>query len=172
MTLSILATDVHYHDDLGTALAAGVLFSDWEQDKPDQVFTTAIDKPAGYVPGLFFQRELPCLQKLIAEHKLKPDVIIVDGFVHLAGGRSKGLGAHLFDARGGKTPVIGVAKSAFNGIDDSTKLLRGGSERPLFVTAAGVELEDAKALVARMHGKHRIPTLLTAVDHACRGWPL
>lgn len=37
-----------------------------------------------------------------------------------------------------------------------------------FVTAVGESLSAAKAGVARMHGSHRIPTLLKAVDQLCR----
>ena len=48
-------------------------------------------------------------------------------------------------------------------------VLRGGSERPLWVTAAGMDPREACARVREMHGAHRIPTLLKRVDALCRG---
>ena len=48
-------------------------------------------------------------------------------------------------------------------------IYRGDSAKPLFVTAVGMTLEEAKAHIASMHGEHRIPTLLRRVDQLCRG---
>lgn len=48
--------------------------------------------------------------KLLSKHNLKPDCIIVDGFVHLEDDKP-GLGKHLYDALNGKVRVIGVAKN-------------------------------------------------------------
>jgi deoxyribonuclease V len=45
---------------------------------------------------------------------------------------------------------------------------RGGSAKPLYVTAAGIAAETAAAHVAAMHGAHRIPTLLKLVDRLVR----
>ena len=74
-------------------------------------------------------------------------------------------------------PVIGVAKNRFRSYvsgsaDDpafeSIELLRGDSNRPLFVTAIGMAPRDAAALVRSMHGANRLPTLLKRVDRLCR----
>lgn len=64
--------------------------------------------------------------------------------------------------------MIAVAKTAFDGIGTVHELLRGDSARPLYVSVAGLPLEDAKAHVLAMHGAHRLPTLLKVVDRACR----
>lgn len=168
--MNILATDVHYDEASGTARAAGVLFHAWGDAAPSATFTSDIAAVRGYVSGLFFQRELPCLQRLIDEHQLAPDVIVIDGYVHLNAQSRAGLGVHLYEALGRMCPVVGVAKTSFNGVDASWGLKRGGSARPLYVTAIGMSVAQAQAHVAAMHGQHRIPTLLTAVDHACRGW--
>lgn len=82
--------------------------------------------------------------------------------------RKPGLGARLWDALGGRVPVIGVAKSRYQGTRVETELLRGASRRPLFITVLGVPLDEAKMLIGRMNGKHRIPTLLKRADQLCR----
>jgi deoxyribonuclease V len=46
--------------------------------------------------------------------------------------------------------------------------VRGGSRRPLFVSAVAMSAEEAAAGIRAMHGRHRIPTLLQFVDHAAR----
>jgi len=62
-----------------------------------------------------------------------------------------------------------VAKSRFAGTPVETEVLRGKSKRPLYVTSPGITLETAKGLIRNMHCRDRLPTLLTAVDRACRG---
>ena len=47
-------------------------------------------------------------------------------------------------------------------------VLRGKSTRPLFVTSAGIDVQKSAELVAQMHGAHRLPTLLKAVDQLVR----
>jgi deoxyribonuclease V len=46
---------------------------------------------------------------------------------------------------------------------------RGGSRRPLYVTAAGMELDEVVHHVTAMHGAFRIPTILKRVHQLCRG---
>jgi deoxyribonuclease V len=77
------------------------------------------------------------------------------------------LGWHLFDALESKIPVIGVAKSRFEGAP-AHEVYRGASRRPLYVTAAGMTLAKAAANIQAMHGAHRIPTLLQRVDRLAR----
>lgn len=93
--------------------------------------------------------------------------VIIDGYVWLGAGRP-GLGAHLHQALGQRTPVIGVAKRRFHGAGDAVAILRGTSQVPLFVTAVGIDVAEAAAGVQRMHGAHRIPTLLKRVDRLSR----
>lgn len=162
----LLAVDVHYGTQLATT--AGVSFDDWGAAEPLGCFVAEVAQVAAYVPGEFFQRELPCILHLLQETGVQPDCILIDGYVYLDGVSRPGLGKHLFDALGGRTKVVGVAKTAFAGIDAGYQVLRGGSSRPLYVTCIGEELSVAKAGVAAMHGEHRIPTLLRAVDQLCR----
>ena len=45
---------------------------------------------------------------------------------------------------------------------------RGSSRRPLYVSAAGMELQEAKRHIAQMHGKFRMPALLKRADQLSR----
>lgn len=119
--------------------------------------------PAAYEPGNFYRRELPMLVDFLSTREVTG--VLVDGFVWLGPDR-KGLGAHLHDALG--CPVIGVAKRGFHEADRvAVPVLRGGSERPLWVTQIGVV--DAAGIVGAMHGPWRNPTLCKRADQLCRG---
>ncbi len=117
---------------------------------------------------MFWRRELPCILAILKQLPALPAVIVIDGYVWLDGDGRKGLGAYLFDALDGKVAIVGVAKRAFRGSAHAAPVLRGSSDRPLFVTANGMPPVEAAAAIASMHGKHRIPTLLKRVDERCR----
>lgn len=163
----ILAVDVQYADDHATV--AGVAFGDWHDAQPQLTFVQRLPAAADYAPGRFYERELPCIMALLQANDLKPDCMLVDGYVFLDGHSEPGLGKHLFDALSGQVPVIGVAKTSFRLIGPDHWVLRGDSQRPLYVTCVGEDLARAKAAVAAMHGPHRIPSLLKLVDQLCRG---
>src|SRR5439155_10587314 len=114
------------------------------------------------------KREMPCLLTVLAEVAEPLESIIVDGYVWLADEGTPGLGAHLFEALGEAVPVVGVAKTRFASARAARPVLRGDSQRPLFVTAAGIDVEAAAEHVRAMHGEFRLPTLLKRVDHLCR----
>ncbi len=122
---------------------------------------------AAYEPGRFYKRELPCIAQLLKEHQLKPDIIVIDGYVYLDGEQKPGLGKHLFDSIDGQALVIGVAKKAFAGIGDKHQVLRGTSLKPLFVTSTG-GLSEAIDNIATMFGDNRNPTMLKRADQLCR----
>lgn len=161
----IAAFDVHYTDS-GLAYAAAVIFHDYGDESPACVLRRQVPVPAAYVPGSFYKRELPCLLSLIGQMTHRPDEMVVDGYVWL--GKRPGLGQHLFEALERTVPVIGVAKSAFISAPGEP-LYRGQSRRPLYITAAGMAIPTAVANIERMHGSHRIPTLLKQVDLVARG---
>jgi deoxyribonuclease V len=77
-----------------------------------------------------------------------------------------GLGARAHEELG--VPVIGVAKTLFRTATHAVPVLRGGSARPLYVTAAGMHRADAADLVRRMAGPHRLPDALRRVDTLAR----
>jgi len=163
----ILAIDVDYEES--SALAAGVLFSNWEDAEAKDIFTSTINQINEYQPGNFYKRELPCILRLLDEHNLKPDIILVDGYVFLDGTKAAGLGKYLYDALEYKPIVIGVAKRAFKDISPKYAVYRGESKNPLYVTSVGLDVSFALEGIARMHGEYRIPDLLKKVDQVCRG---
>ncbi|QIF00310.1 endonuclease V [Roseimicrobium sp. ORNL1] len=156
--------DVHYQDD--TAFAATVLCDSWDADQPTAEKAVCVGQVAAYESGNFYKRELPCLLAVIQAIP-QPTHIIIDGNVWLDDNKP-GLGAYLYEALKKEVPVIGIAKTAYRGSTNAQPVLRGTSQRPLYVTAAGMDPMIAAELVKHMHGPHRIPTLITKVDQLCR----
>ena len=159
--------DVDYRSD-GSAIAACLLFAEWQCASAEASFIARIEHVAPYAPGLFFQRELPCLMRVLSLLPARPELVIVDGYVHLDAGGRLGLGGHLFDALDGEVPVVGVAKTAFRSATTAIAVRRGSSSTPLWVSAAGIDAHAASTHVASMHGAYRLPTLLRAVDQLAR----
>lgn len=161
----IVCVDVDYRE--AEVVAAAVGFTRWTDEHAiAEVVVTSDAPPAPYEPGRFYRRELPHLVGVLALLPPPLDAVIVDGYVWLGAG-NPGLGAHLHAALGGATAVIGVAKTAYAGAD-ALEVVRGTSTRPLYVTAVGVDANEAAEHVRTMHGEHRIPTLLRRVDQLCR----
>ncbi|MCK5728213.1 MAG: endonuclease V [Methylococcales bacterium] len=162
-----LVIDVQY--DGTNAVVAGVIFSDWASNAIHETILTPVSNVKPYQAGAFYKRELPCILKLLEKITLSLEVIIIDGFVVLGDDNADGLGMHLYNALDQKIPIIGVAKKAFINTPVDYKIYRGGSKKPLYVTATGINISEAKASISTMHGKHRIPSLLKKVDQLCRG---
>lgn len=156
--------DVDYRGE--GAVAACVVVARWDAAVPEAEHTARIDHVAEYVPGRFFERELPCLLAVIECLPRRPDVVVVDAYVWLDGGRP-GLGARLYEALGGAIPTVGVAKTAFRGAP-AAEVFRGRSGRPLLVTAVSMDPSEAAERVRTMHGEHRVPTLIARVDRLAR----
>jgi deoxyribonuclease V len=162
----LLAVDVHYKN--ACAVVAGIGFEHWTDKVPASSYVSTIEQVGDYIPGEFYKRELPCILKLLKEHKLLPTHVVIDGYVYLDGHSRPGLGKHLYDALYGKVKIVGVAKNPFKDIDDEYELYRGISRKPLYITCIGLPLSEAKSRIAAMSGSHRIPTLLKTVDQLCR----
>jgi deoxyribonuclease V len=161
----LACVDVAYRDD--QARAACLVFPHWRSAEPIRVLKASLDHVAGYESGAFYKRELPCLLAVLDQVAIHLDGVIIDGYVWLADGTVPGLGAHLYEALRANSAVIGVAKTTYRDDRCSLPVLRGGSRRPLFVTAAGLAPEAAAEALRAMHGDGRIPTLLRRVDRAC-----
>lgn len=172
----ILIVDVDYRETF--AKASAVIIEDWASERC-AVESATIHDVAEYVPGEFYKRELPCIFKVLYQvmDKLPENTIkyiVIDGYVFLDGAPIPkwGLGGYLNNSLAGEIPIIGVAKTYFAGVPDSTRLLRGDSTKPLFITATGLDLdqarEQAKQYVASMHGNFRLPSMLKYVDQVCR----
>lgn len=160
------AVDVQYLDD-GGARAALVVAEDAAFTTLVDERTVLVEEVAAYRPGRFYERELPALQRVLSG--VAPvDLLIVDGYVDLDPAGSPGLGAHVADA--GLAPVVvGVAKTRFRTATHAAEVLRGVSAKPLYVTASGMPVDAAAALVHAMAGDARFPDALRRVDRLARG---
>lgn len=157
-----MCLDVAYAADRVATGCVGI--ADWP-DSPTAEHAVLSARPAApYEPGAFYRRELPFLIEAVARLPSPPDLVVVDGYAWLAPDRP-GLGAHLHEALG--VPVVGIAKTVFRG-SGALEVLRGGSRRPLLVTAAGLPAPEAAAGVRAMHGAHRIPTAVARADRLAR----
>lgn len=159
--------DAAYGDEV--SVGACVTAATWESADPLGEYTHRDGPAADYQPGEFYKREMPLLRSVLGMLPQAPDMIVIDGYVWLGVEDRKGLGAHLHEALGGKTAIVGIAKTKFHGASYwAADVRRGSSENPLYVTAVGIALEDAVAAVKRMHGDNRIPTLVGRVDRLAR----
>jgi deoxyribonuclease V len=164
---AIAFVDVQYGGEGG--VAAVVVASTWSDAAAVEEHVVTVARVAPYRPGAFYERELPCLLLVLQRVHAPLATVVVDGYVELDEHGAPGLGAHLHDALGGALAVVGIAKKSYRGSAFATPVVRGGSARPLFVTARGVPVAEAAQHVRAMHGPHRIPTLLARVDHLARG---
>ena len=160
----IAVLDAHY--GASAAAAAAVLLDGWRAEVPFAQHRVTLDAAAPYVPGRFKDRELPALLRLLAEVKFFNGLLIIDAYCTLDPSGAPGLGAYLFDALG--LPVVGVAKNRFQRATHAQEILRGGSRRPLFVTACGLDPAEAAQRVREMAGPHRLPDAIKAVDRLAR----
>ena len=171
MTCVVIACiDVHYLDS-GGARAAIVSFPTFDAAVSSEERVVSLAHVEPYESGAFYKRELPCLVAALDTLAQFPKVVILDGLVWLeAPGGRPGLGARLLDAEPRLQTVIGVTKTRFVGAS-AALVLRGSSEKPLWVDEAGMPLEegDAPRAIVAMHGPHRVPTMLRLVDQLCRG---
>ncbi len=158
--------DVQYNGN-ENAVVACLGFENWEDEKALYAKQHFVEEIRPYVPGEFYQRELPCLLEALKD-LTDIECIVVDGYVWLDEPTHKGLGLHLYEALEKKVPIIGVAKAKFGNTPKACELLRGESVKPLYITSKDMKLEEAKEAIASMHGKYRFPTLLKEVDSLAR----
>ncbi|GAB5554697.1 MAG: endonuclease V [Saprospiraceae bacterium] len=162
--MMILAFDTHYFNN--SAKTVGLSFQDWDVENALQIKTEILKDIAPYEPGFFYRRELPCILSLLSKFHLENvNCIVVDGYCILDNSGKHGLGGHLYEALERQIPIIGVAKTRFRANTlNVLELLRGKSEKPLFISSIGMELQEAYQNIQMMHGAYRIPTLLQALD--------
>lgn len=163
--MTVGAVDVHY-DDLGGARAALVTCYELTYSAVESEHVADIAQVKPYEPGALFERELPCIRAVL---DLGPslDLLIIDGYASLDPQGRPGLGIHASEAIG--IPVIGVAKTPFRTATHAAEVIRGVATRPLYVTAAGLEVTEAAKIVKVMAGPNRIPDALARVDRLARG---
>jgi len=159
------AVDVCYLAS-GGARAAIVVAPSPDFAAVDAEWTATVPAVAPYRPGQFFLRELPPLRAVLADAgNLR--LIVIDGYVDLDQAGRPGLGAEVHGEFA--VPVIGVAKTSFRTATHAIPVIRAGSARPLFVTAAGLPLPEAASLVRKMAGRYRLPDALRRADALARG---
>jgi len=164
----ILAIDVHYREDF--AKSVSIEFDDWVDENILQIHETIIDEVEEYIPGEFYKRELPCLLEVIelSDRELIK-LIIVDSYVVLNDDGKFGLGAYLYEALGEEIPVIGVAKKNFlSNTKNVREVLRGESQKPLYVSSMGIDIDQAAEKIRNMKGEYRFPEMLKLVDRKGR----
>lgn len=160
----LVAVDVHYKESYAKTVL--LLFDEWQSEIPSNLVEVTIDSVASYVPGEFYKRELPCITEALKQIDLqKVTLLIVDGHVYVDNKMSYGLGGYLYAALHEKIPVAGIAKTKFQGNEETvSEVYRGGSKKPLFVSAIGTDKDRIAEKVKRMHGEFRLPYLLKLMD--------
>ncbi len=165
----IYCFDTFYGQSYAKTAVVGI--ENWDSSEPDFELSDTIYEVNEYENGSFYKRELPCLLSIINKLPISPDkdILVIDGYVTLSDERKLGLGGYLFKELKGKTPVIGVAKNNFFTLNKLKKeVFRGESKKPLYVTAMGIDLQEASSLIFNMHGEFRIPAILKLADQRCR----
>jgi len=157
------AVDVHYQRP---ACAAVVAAADPRFARIVAERTVTVPEAAPYRPGQFYLRELPPLRAVLNGFG-RLGLLVIDGYVDLDPAGRPGLGAHLHAELG--VPVVGVAKTPFTTATHAILVRRGTSARPLFVTAAGIGIQQAAQLVRDMTGPFRLPDALRRADALARG---
>jgi len=164
----ILAIDVYYFENEteNKAKSVCIAFDDWQNPSPSNTYIEMLTEVEAYVPGEFYKRELPCILAVLNQVNLSQvTTIIVDGFVILDDEGKHGLGGYLHETLDKKIPIIGVAKRGFHKNKRNVReVLRGESQNPLFVTAIGIDLDEAAQKIKEMHGIYRFPSLLKILD--------
>jgi deoxyribonuclease V len=167
LAASPAAVDVFY-PAAGGALAALVVADDPSFAHIAAEHTARLAEVAPYQPGAFADRELPAIAAVLAVAG-PIGLLVVDGYVDLDPAGRPGLGAHVHAEYG--IPVIGVAKTSFRTATHAVPVIRGSAAKPLYVTAAGIAIGAAAALVEGMAGSYRLPDALRRVDALCRTSP-
>ncbi|MFL9832703.1 endonuclease V [Chryseobacterium terrae] len=164
----IYAFDTYYYENYAKTIC--IAFENWTSENESFVYSENTQISYDYESGAFYKRELPCILSLLKKIELKDnDLIIVDGYVTLDNSGKIGLGGYLYESLNKKYPVIGIAKNGFVSEDSERRtVLRGESKTPLFLTSIGIDIDEIKIQVEKMHGNFRIPTLLKKLDKLTR----
>lgn len=160
---------VGVHFDGGGAVAVGLAFDEWDSPEASRTWLSRIAQVEKAERGELDLRALACVLQLLREHALEPDLIVIDGFVHLDALETPALGRHLHHALGGRCAVIGISRTAMAHTPAQFEVVREDETRPLIVTCVGIDLGAAKARLRAMHGKRRVPTLVKLAARIAKG---
>lgn len=142
------------------ATTAGVAFDAWDAAEATRTWQSRIAHVAPPARGEPDLRVVHAVLQLFQEHRLQPELVVLDGLVHLDADDTPGPGQRLFEALGGRVPVVGVSKKGLPGLTAQFEVAREDEAPPVVVTAAGLDIGAAKARVRAMHGRKRVPTLV------------
>ncbi|MBK1615117.1 hypothetical protein CKO44_16745 [Rubrivivax gelatinosus] len=160
---------VGQHDLDGGAIVCAVAFDEWDAAEASRTFTSRVapvDPPVRSPRGA---AELAGVLQLLREHALEPELIVIDGPVHLDAAETPAWGRQLFDALGGRSAVVGISTRAMPNLPAQFEVWRDEEARPLIVTCIGIDLGAAKVRVRTMHGRRRVPTLMKLAARLARG---
>lgn len=160
---------VGVHDLDGGAIVCAVAFDEWDAAEASRTFTSRvapIDPPVRSPRGA---AELAGVLQLLREHALEPELIVIDGPVHLDAAETPAWGRQLFDALGGRSAVVGISTRTMPSLPAQFEVWRDEEARPLIVTCIGIDLGAAKVRVRTMHGRKRVPTLMKLAARLARG---
>ena len=157
--------DVGYVDD--AAVVGCLTIAEFEDARAVDEWVVEVRPVGPYVPGQFWRRELKPLLRGVAAAPGDLSVCVIDAYVDLGEEQTPGVGRMLYEQTG--IPVIGVAKSRYPGTPSECEIRRGSSRRPLYVSAAGFDQDDAKRYVEGMAGDGRVPTVIRRADLLSRG---
>ncbi|MCW1968987.1 MAG: endonuclease V [Anaerolineae bacterium] len=157
--------DVQYEQKIG--YAAGICFQRLQSQSVDFVVTAILQPVAEYKPGEFYQRELPCLIELIKKLETLPKIIFIDGYVWLQNDQLA-LGGRLYEYLDRKVIVIGIAKSFLRIAGENISMYYKSSHRPIYISAAGLSLDDAMQCVKEMPYQGHLPLMMKYADIAAR----
>jgi deoxyribonuclease V len=157
--------DVGYADD--AAVVGCLSIAEFEDAVPVDEWVLEVCPVGPYVPGEFWMRELDPLLRGVAAASSDLSVCLIDAYVDFGEDQTPGLGRFLYERAG--IPVIGVAKSRYPGTPQECEVRRGSSMRPLYVSAAGFDRDEAKGCVERMAGDGRVPAMIRRADLPSRG---
>ena len=153
------------------AHAVALLFEAWDQPEATRVYGASVQpggKPARGEPDL---REVACVLQLLDQCALQPELIVIDGLVHLDAAETPAMGHQLYQALSGRTAVIGVSKTLPPELPAQFHVMREDEAPAIAVTCAGIDLASAKARLRAMHGRKRLPTLLKLAARLAKSPP-
>ncbi len=163
----IAIIDAAYSDTVSAV--ATVTAKDWRDEKPLDEVVLRRGPQKAYAPGEFYRRKLPLLLGVLKKLDATPGIVVIDGYVWLDANGRRGLRAHLYEALEQAVIIVDVSKTRFVGPDMfAEQVIRGKGSSPLYVTAAGIDADEAAAHIRQMHGEHRIPTLIALADRLAR----
>jgi deoxyribonuclease V len=152
----------------GGVSVAAVAFDAWDAAEAARSFASSVSPAATPARRPRAALELAAVLQLLRDHTLEPELIVIDGPVHLDAAEKPGWGRQLFDALGGGCAVIGISTRAVPGLPDQFAVWRDDEAGPLIVTCIGLDLGAAKARVRTMHGRRRMPTLMKLAARLAR----